>query len=569
MLLKQYDTAIAEMLLKRDQPPPDLSYLNLEADGSLQAASYKYSPAMVKAIGVSSNRVKKGISNKGCHSDGGAPWASVPKSLEDPIISVAGADYVKRPPIQEMPDDLEQAGCGDLLRRLHPEKEQRDRRRVNNARILEEIEIARQSEEAQRRAKEAEEREKLGALKNSVKCFTTAGLERRAISAPLPGDSDEEDQEYVKRRRMAVARADPPVRGTMGLRIPITRSQQQLSATPDFEGRSTVDLESPQDGGRATSTTEVDVVIGDRNTAQRPSAFWYPKDRQRFKHRMLEELRMTNGQRELLSNGWAQSTDLGGPQKRLGAQSVLAGLPPDERERIEKQALEFLAAKEARDEAARLHYNSMIAKPRPSELRGTIPVTTSPFPHEEPVALREQVDPLVSESVDVAAAADRVADADARHPAGRVYVRPFMFDRPPAFKPLPVYRPELPAARVPEHLQHVERLEMPVDDATRRVKDRRGDAPPWGRETDEDAKWSRIHVNNATKRVEVKPMSKREITAEIRLVTEKGLMKQPRKKVSETLTPAQREFIRSIPSTGPLVSQAMKPASGLPKAGLA
>jgi hypothetical protein len=542
-ILKQYDAAMAEILLRRVQNPPELGYLNLEADGSMQSRSYNYSPAMVNAIGVNGNRVPKGSFSRGVHADGGPPWASVPKSMEDPIVSVAGADYVARTPLPDVPE-VPPGGTLGLIKKARSAKEQRVQRRDRTRKLLEDLEDARRLEIVAQQAKQEEEKAKLGALKEKVKCFTHAGIERRAISAPLPGDSDEEDQELVMRKRTAVVRADKPIQGTMGLRLPVT--QRSLSTMSD-----SVQVD-------CTSTTDVDVALDNLGAPQRPSTFWYPKDRQRFKHRTLEEQRLANAQEMLLQQGWAQSTDLGGAPKRTGAPNILAGLPADERDRIEKQLVEFLAAKQQRDEEARVRYNTMIAKPRPSELRGTVPVLSSPFAHEDLQPLREQVNDKVREAVDVAAAAAATGTDSDRHPAGRVYVRPFMFERPPPFKPLPVYRPELPAARVPEEIV---RLELPMDDEMKKIKGQRGAAPPWGRDSAEDEKWARIRINKTTKQVEVKPLTKREVSTELRLVRDKGLMKRPRQSVAATMTPAQQEFIRSIPSTGPLVAQAaMRPA---------
>jgi len=557
-ILKQYDVAMAEVLLRRDQDPPDLDYLQLGFDGSLQARSYSYSPAMIDAIGVGRGRVPKGCSNKGCHDDGGAPWASVPKALEPKIVSVAGADYVERPPVKEVPEDLDGAGTTGLLQKVRREKEQRVRRQEHNRQLLEQIEAERKKVDESLAAKEAEEQQKLGALGDTVKCYNHKGMARRALSAPIPGDSDEEDQELVMRRRRAVVREEKPIAGTMGLRIPVPRRSR--TTTPGCDG-------ATDDGAGPESVVDIDITT-DARAPQRPSAFWYPQDRQRLKHRALEEQRLAQQQQALLQSGWAQSTDIGGAAKKIGGQHVLAGLPPDRREQIEKQAQEFLAAKEQRDRDARTRYNTLVAKPRPSELRGTVPVTTAPFAHEEVAPLREQVRDDAREAVDVAAASATPApgaESATTHPEGRVYVRPFMFERPPPFKPLPVYRPELPAARPPEELV---RMELPMDEQTKALQGKRGAAPPWGRETADDAKWAKVHAAKPAVVKEPKPLSKKEVTKEMRLIRDKGLMKKPRRAAASTMTPAQQQFIRSIPSTGPLAMQAMQQASRLPKSTL-
>jgi hypothetical protein len=150
----------------------------------------------------------------------------------------------------------------------------------------------------------------------------------------------------------------------------------------------------------------------------------------------------------------------------------------------------------------------------------------------------------------------------------RQFVSPFMFENPPAYKPLPVYRPELPGAQT-VMAARVERLQLPAAEKSQAAKDYTGVAPPWYdcNNTIAQAR-GRMRIDPATRQIQFDPLSKKSVDRELHIVRDKGLQRRVRTVAGARLSAAQQAFVRAIPSTGPLVQQSMRQAPGLPSSSL-
>ena len=221
--------------------------------------------------------------------------------------------------------------------------------------------------------------------------------------------------------------------------------------------------EEAEDRPSQSEGEEPSVHTSDR----RESVHWYQFDRDRCKHRMLEEKRLLEAQQQLLHSGWAMSTTPGGPEKRQPKSSVLRGYSEGDKLAVEQKLLEFEAAKAARLKTQKEKYELLMKRPRQHELVGVVPVTTSPLPNEtHDIALdlrlaeqRALVEDYAfhrqgerRQNGDGAGRSASPVIADLEVSPKRVTVEPILFSRPPAFVPMPRFNPELPAARPSERL---------------------------------------------------------------------------------------------------------------------
>lgn len=441
------DSTLAEIIAKRAAPPPNLEYLKY-GDATTYGQSYAFSEEMLAAVGGNDKKPAKGTLGRTSFADGGAPWAFVPKELEEPVVSLYGTDFVRHKRLN--PLDKEPISAQEIMRRRKRE-------------IARKREEAREAQELERQRIREEERQKRyqpkvqGAV---VKVFSHSGVERRCISAP-PEVPDE-----------ALS--------------PIAHSTKSIPMIAQ-----TTTMHNPLTGG------ETGLATGKLEPGKDLRAM-YPAERQRLKFAMLEAARLGVGKHVLRENGWAESTEQGGKEKRYGHPERDHHLSPEECAKIEDELQRLKALDAARKEAKKAREQAML--------------------QEAERAVRR---------------ASGSEDQHLEH--GEATPQP---QKATLCKPIaPSFRPELPGA--------VPHGDIPLRAQTSIFSS----PPPWGRQTALDDKWQKVRVYKSRSKAKVfEPVEKLEVDRELRIVRDQGLMKRERRSLLKTMDPRQIQYIKSLPA---------------------
>jgi hypothetical protein len=278
------------------------------------------------------------------------------------------------------------------------------------------------------------------------------------------------------------------------------------------------------------------VQVDDFGISRTESTYWYPADRQRLRHRMLEEARLEDGRKRLLVDGWETQCPPGPPEKRTSAK------PSIEKHMLEEKVNELNRQRQERIEKSQQKYREILERSRPVERRGVIPITSNPIPTEVTDDLSE------------------------RRQERRTYVvGSSQYERPVLFRPEVIYRPELPAVGLPRP-EVLEKLKIPDHLKPKDV----AAAPPWGRQTELDDKWQRVKVyRSRSQKTAFEPISKLEVDRELKIVRNWGLLKRNRRPLAKSLEPKKLDLIKSLPKD--FVKQglrSMNPAASLTTATL-